>query len=56
MEDIDVEELGELILQYTEEVNALFSLLSSIDVESSVRKSITVLRLYDYFDYTISYR
>lgn len=38
-EDVDVEELGELILQYTEEVNALFSLLSSIHVESSVGHS-----------------
>lgn len=47
MEDIDVEELGELVLQYTEEVNALFSLLSSIDVESSVSELNTTIIFYE---------
>ena len=46
MEDIDVEELGELILQYTEEVNGLFSLLSSIDVESSVSELVVIILVF----------
>ena len=54
MEDIDVEELGELILQYTEEVNALFSLLSSIDVESSVSKSNTTKVYFQTLIYRIA--
>lgn len=37
-EDLDVEELGELVLQYSESVNAVLSMLSGpLTADSSVR-------------------
>ena len=42
--ELDVEELGELILQYSESINSLFSMLSGpLDIQES-----SVMTIHDY--------